>query len=110
MSIEEPKKIKVTVIKKLDMREIHPDEDWGAAESLEPICPAFNVGDEFIVDSECPKGFCAGAFVDLWRFISGMRAGANYSWMKKPGTLLTCCTDGFRPVIFKLERLDETVN
>ena len=104
------KKIKVTVIRKLDMRAIHPGEDMGNAESLAPVCPAFNVGDEFMVGAGgCPEGFCQGAFVDIFRYISGLRAGANYPWMKAPGTMVACCGDGLRPVIFKLERMEEQI-
>lgn len=110
MAIEKPKKVKVTVIRKLDMRSIHPDEDLGNADWLGPVCDVFNVGDEFIVDGNgCPDGFCQGAFVDIFRYLSGMRAGADYYWMKKPGTTIACCADGLRPVVFKLERLDESI-
>jgi uncharacterized repeat protein (TIGR04076 family) len=31
--------------------------------------------------------------------------GGNFLGVK-PGTFVTCCTDGFRPVFFKLERID----
>ena len=29
------------------------------------------------------------------------------SWMKEENTMITCCNDGPRPVIFKIERIDE---
>ena len=28
-------------------------------------------------------------------------------WMKDGNMLVACCTDGIKPVVFKLERLDE---
>lgn len=31
------------------------------------------------------------------------------SWMKEENTKITCCNDGTRPVIFKIERLDYKV-
>ena len=102
------KLVRITVVAKADKRSFHPELIKGSEEWLEPVCPAFEVGDAFIVDSEnCPAGFCQGAFVDIFRYISGLRAGADYSWMKEPGTMITCCTDGFRPVVFKLERMNE---
>ena len=111
MAAERPRKVRVTVIRKVDMRTIHPDQDMGAADWLEPVCPAFKVGDEFIVEGgACPEGFCQGAFVDIFRYISGLRAGANYYWMKEEGTVVACCADGLRPVVFKLERLDEPIH
>ena len=110
MATERPKKVKVTVVRKVDMRTIHPDEDMGNEEWLDPVCPAFDVGDTFIVDGQgCPEGFCQGAFVDIFRYISGLRAGANYSWMKQSGTMVACCADGLRPVVFKLERMEEEI-
>ena len=27
-------------------------------------------------------------------------------WMKEEKTMITCCSDGTRPVIFKIERID----
>ena len=27
-------------------------------------------------------------------------------WMKEENTMITCCSDGTRPVIFKIERID----
>ncbi|MCK4693736.1 MAG: TIGR04076 family protein, partial [Anaerolineales bacterium] len=27
-------------------------------------------------------------------------------WIKQSGTIITCCTDGLRPVIFKVERIE----
>ena len=108
MATGRPKKMRVTVVKKLDMRDIFGDEDTGCADTMDPICGAFKIGDEFIIDGGgCPPGFCAGAFTDLFKWISGMRAGADYCWMKKPGLMYGACSDGLRPVIFKLERLDE---
>ena len=102
--------VKVTVLKKLDMRKIHGEEggeDLGVADRLEPVCPGFEEGQEFIIDSVgYPEGFCQAAFVDIFRYVHGLRAGANYPWMKVPGTVVACCADGLRPVVFKLERLD----
>lgn len=100
-------KIKITVISKLSMTDIHPHGDGGAAPDFEPICPMFEVGDEFIADIDAaPRGFCPAAFDDIYRYISGLRFGANYPWMANAGTATACCTDGLRPVIFQLERME----
>ena len=108
MAIPPARKVKITVIKKVDMRDQFPNEDVGAVEDMAPVCDKFQVGDEFIIDaSGAPEGFCQGAFWDMARFISGLRFGADYPWMKKRGTAVCACSDGLRPVIFKLERLDE---
>jgi uncharacterized repeat protein (TIGR04076 family) len=33
-------------------------------------------------------------------------AGGDLPWMKQRGTVITGCTDWFRPVIFKVERIE----
>ncbi|RLB26553.1 MAG: TIGR04076 family protein, partial [Deltaproteobacteria bacterium] len=30
-----------------------------------------------------------------------------YPWLKQKGVAIACCTDGLRPVIFKLERIED---
>jgi len=101
-------KVKITVVRKMDMRRLWSDEDPGVVPDFPPICDAFQVGDEFIVaPGQMPAGFCSGAFADIYRFVSGLQRGANYSWMARAGEVVVCCTDAFRPVAFKIERLDE---
>ncbi|MFX0209054.1 MAG: TIGR04076 family protein [Candidatus Hodarchaeota archaeon] len=40
------------------------------------------------------------------------KTGKIWKWMKTDNTYITCCTDGIRPVIFKLEvfNRDEVLN
>jgi uncharacterized repeat protein (TIGR04076 family) len=101
-------KVKITVVRKMDMRRLWGDEDAGVVADFPPVCDAFQVGDEFIVaPGQMPAGFCSGAFADIYRYVSGLQRGADYSWMAQPGEVKVCCTDAFRPVVFKIERLDE---
>jgi len=101
-------KVKITVVRKVDMRDLWGEENLGAAAGFEPLCPYYHVGDEFIVtQTEPPQGFCVSAFHDIYRYIFALRTGSNFPWMAKTGEALACCTDAFRPVVFKIERLDE---
>jgi len=101
-------KVKVTVLKKFDMRDLWGDENPGARSDFPPICDLFEVGDEFVIEpGQLPAGFCAGAYGDLLRYIGGLQRGANYDWMARSGEVVACCTDAFRPVAFKIERLAE---
>ncbi|OHB56777.1 MAG: hypothetical protein A2Y12_20585 [Planctomycetes bacterium GWF2_42_9] len=101
-------KVKITVIKKLDRDIIHADSQLDCTCKGPPVCPLFHEGQEFIADMKTvPPDFCAGAYTDLFRFICGLESGANYPWMNEEGKVLVCCNDGFRPVIFKLERYIE---
>ena len=63
-------------------------------------CPRFKDGQEFTITSHwaLPAGFCEWAWGDIRTYIHDVFAGA--------GTTVACCTDGFRPVFFKIERLD----
>jgi uncharacterized repeat protein (TIGR04076 family) len=101
-------KVKITVVKRLNFDEIHADSDVGCSAKMDSVCDQFKEGQEFVTDmTRVPEGFCPGAFVDIFRFISGLRSGANYPWMNEPGKVLVCCTDGFRPVVFRLERIED---
>jgi uncharacterized repeat protein (TIGR04076 family) len=100
-------KVKITVVKRLDLSKIHADSELGCSANLDSVCDLFREGQEFVTDiTRVPEGFCPGAFVDIFRFISGLRSGANYPWMNEKGKVLVCCTDGFRPVVFRLERME----
>jgi len=76
-------------------------------------CPLFKEGQEFISGLEKPEGFCDWAWNDMLRFVTVLLSGGNFKedlfqgWMKDENTMITCCTDGIRPVIFKLERVED---
>ena len=101
-------KVKVTVVKKLNNKDMFGDNP--PAEFTEaPECDALELGQEFIVEdiAKCPPGLCAWAFSDMYRDIIHLFLGGDYPWMKEKGVILSCCTDGCRPVIFKLERIED---
>ncbi len=101
-------RVKITIVKKLNFNDIHSGSDLGCSAEMAPVCELFQEGQTFITDlTEMPQGFCPGAFADIFRFVSGLRAGADYPWMNEKGTVLVCCTDGFRPVVFRLERIEK---
>ncbi len=99
-------KVKITVVKKLNFTEMFGEEPPVEGTAL-PECDRFQVGQEFISDESgsCPAGFCAWAFADIQRDVTHLRLGGDFPWVKNPGQQLASCTDGFRPVIFKLERI-----
>ncbi len=63
-------------------------------------CPRFKDGQEFTITSQwaLPAGFCEWAWGDIRTYIHDVFATG--------ATTVGCCTDGFRPVFFKIERLD----
>jgi uncharacterized repeat protein (TIGR04076 family) len=101
-------KVKVTVIKKTDIRDLFGDNPPAKInpKMIKPQCERFEVGQEFIMELSCPPGFCSWAFADIQRDIIHILMGGDYPWVEEKGTAIACCTDGFRPVIFKIERIE----
>ena len=96
--------VKITVLKRLfssNLVDNYTDSnDWKPCEMLKER-------QEFISENvEMPSGFCSWAWADIQKYVMALARGANFIGVK-PGLFITCCTDGFRPVIFKLERIDE---
>jgi uncharacterized repeat protein (TIGR04076 family) len=88
-------KCKITVLKRT------LNKDWNKKfKNMEGSkCEVFEEGQEFAVESpwEMPAGFCHWAWADIRTFIHLVNEG-RYQ------TFVSCCTDGFRPVFFKIER------
>ena len=100
-------KVKITVVKRLSNTELFGDNPpltfTGAA-----LCDRLAEGQEFISENgQIPEGFCSWAFADIQRDITHLRLGGSFPWIKEEGAILSSCTDGARPVIFKLEAVRE---
>ena len=101
------KKVKITVLKKLVMEDLVSEliQEEKKAKGF-GVCDAFELGQEFILEKpNIPEGFCAWAWADIHKDIIAIMGGADFHWINKEGTSIACCTDGFRPVIFKIERI-----
>ena len=76
---------------------------------LENAC-SMTVGDTFISEGERPEGLCVTAWETLCPFVRELCAGGGGfygNWMKDPHSAMVSCNDGFRPVTFHLEAIDE---
>lgn len=101
---------KITVIKKVDMRDLFGENPPPAVDTskISPQCAKFEEGQEFLLDTdECPPGFCDWAYTDIQRDLVYILSGGDHSWMKDKGVSISCCTDGLMPVIFKIERTEK---
>jgi uncharacterized repeat protein (TIGR04076 family) len=99
-------KCKITVIKRSLNEEII--NDYLKEEARNPnLCNLFKEGDEFIVFSEfhMPENFCHWAWADLRKDIIAVINGVQYPWFKEKGITISGCTDWFKPVLFKVERI-----
>jgi len=105
--------VRITVLRRtaqVDLVEEYMGDEVREARLANPVCTLFEEGDEFIVSSlaDCPEGFCVWAWSDMHKEILTLACGGDMRpWIKYPGTALACCTDALRPVIFKLERVDD---
>ena len=57
-----------------------------------------------------PEGFCQSAWDTLSPFVLALSHGGRDfygGWMKDPRSAMLSCNDGFRPVSFLVEALDE---
>ena len=99
-------RVKITVLKKTDTKQIFGDNS-PMGQAIE-ACSVFKEGQEFIVgeDGDMPEGFCHWAWNDLYKKVITLMFGGNFPWMKEEGTSVSCCTDGLRPVIFELRRIE----
>ena len=128
-------KVKVTVIDK----KLYTDlQQQYCADPESGKCPCYHVGDAFVFErygtaddfwhigrntlkqTACTAGniaggpefpHCSEAWDAISRYIyTGLQGGSIMrGWMKDERVMIACCSDGTRPVIFKIERLDYNV-
>ena len=109
MSVKIPT-CKITVLKRTvnqDLAEEFLEEKY---KNIGP-CECFRDGQEFLLESETdlqqvPEKFCDWAWADIRKDILTVAFGGTMPGMKERGTIITGCTDWFRPVIFKIERAE----
>ena len=103
-------KVKITVIKKYFYEDL-ADAYLTEGKAVGP-CPLLEVGDSFLFEGSAvmPKGFCPWAWIDIYRGVSALAAGATYTpWNNKDGMQILCCTDGVRPVVFSVEAVNDEI-
>lgn len=128
-------KVKLTVIDK----KLYPElQEMYCADRNAGMCPCYQVGDEFIFERyggaddfwhmglntlkqtvNTAEGIAGGAAFphcsEAWDAISryiyaGLQGGSIMrGWMNDERVMIACCSDGTRPVIFKIERMDYKV-
>jgi uncharacterized repeat protein (TIGR04076 family) len=100
------KRVRVTAIRKAcypDLMEIYEN----------PIQHACDVAEGQVWISENgqkPEGLCDSAWESMLPFVTSLaQGGGNFydGWMKDPFSAMISCNDGFRPVSFYLEALEE---
>lgn len=106
MSQLKPNKVRITILKKTFNQEFVEAYTEGFEWKPEGCCHSYDVGHSFISDGHIPEGFSDWAWADIQKYVMVLARGGNMLGTK-PGTFVTNCTDGFRPVFFLLERIEE---
>ena len=100
------KKIRITVLRKACYRDLMEQYE----NPIEHACDMCE-GQVFIANGwEKPEGLCQSAWDTMSPFVMTLAHGGGYfydGWMKNPHSALISCNDGFRPVSFLIEALDD---
>lgn len=124
-------KVKLTVLDKKCYTDL---QEQFCAEPQVGACPCYNVGDEYVFEQYHADSFwhlgldtpthctgnaeltaggkkiphCSEAWDAISRYIYASLQGGSImkGWMNDDRIMITCCSDGTRPVIFKIERQD----
>ena len=101
------KKIRITVIRKACYHDLIVQYE----NPLEHTCDMCE-GQVFIANGwEKPEGLCQSAWDSMSPFVMALaHGGSNFydGWMKNPHSAMISCNDGFRPVSFLIEALEES--
>jgi uncharacterized repeat protein (TIGR04076 family) len=103
------KKCKITVLKTMFNEELALE--YGA-EGLK-ACPMHEVGQTYLADYAKPENFCDEAWKAIYQYVFALSHGAGNDvfyygdWIRTSGVAICSCNDGLRPVIFKIEAMDE---
>ena len=100
------KKCRITVMRKADYRDLSEKYE----NPIEHACD-LSEGQVFIANGwKKPAGLCQSAWDSMSPFVLTLSHGGRdiyEGWMKNPGSAMISCNDGFRPVIFLIEVLNE---
>ena len=100
------KKVRITAIRKT----CYPDLMEKYENPIQPACEV-KEGQTWVANGWCkPEGFCDSAWGSISPFVMTLAHGGGDfydGWMKNPKSAMISCNDGFRPVSFYLEALDE---
>lgn len=100
------KKCRITVMKKA----FYPDLAAKYENPIEHACE-LKEGDIFVADGwRRPEGLCESAWETISPFVMTLAHGGEDlydGWMKDRKSAMISCNDGFRPVSFLIQALDE---
>ena len=98
-------KFKITVLKRMAHQDL---VDEHCTPGINLPCPVFLEGQEFsIEDGRKPEEFCGSAWDDIYKVCVALANWGNFGgWMKETDRIVACCSDGLRPVVFEVRRVE----
>ena len=100
------KKVKITVVRKV----FYSDLAEKYENPIEHTCDLAEGNVFFSENAKKPDNFCEEAWKTIEPFVKTLAAGGgNFydGWMKNPYSAMLSCNDGFRPVSFLIEAIED---
>ena len=100
------KKVKITAIRKADYKDLQRQYE----NPIEHICDVCEGMTWLCLDGKKPAGLCEEAWKSMHEFVEDLASGGgNFydGWMQNPHSAMISCNDGFRPVSFLIETVEE---
>ena len=102
---KELKQVRITAMRQT----VYPDLMASYENAIEHACD-ITLGQTFIsVDGQRPDGMCPSAWESMRPFVEALARGEGDffdGWMQNPHSAMISCNDGFRPVSFYLETIN----
>ena len=100
------KDVKITVMRITEYKDLMKKYE----NPLEVPC-TLKIGQIFVSkNASIPEGMCESAWSKMKEFVEALaNGGGNFydGWMKNPHSAMISCNDGFRPVSFLLETIED---
>ena len=100
------KTVKITAVKQV----VHTDLINAYENPIEHACD-IKIGDTYVsFDGKKPENLCDSAWESMEKFdVELANGGGNFydGWIKNPKSAMISCNDGFRPVSFYIEVVEE---
>ena len=98
--------IRITVVKRALFEELISDVAPTNKEFSK--CEKFTDGQVFLIvgAKQIPEGFCSWAWADIQRDVAMIECGGEPKpKLNMPHSMYSCCSEGLRPVVFKIEKI-----
>lgn len=99
-------KVRITAMRQT----VYPDLMERFENPIEHACTVHEGQQWIAIEGRCPEGLCAAVWETMRPFVESLARGkGNFydGWMKNPMSAMISCNDGFRPMSFYIEALED---